>query len=92
VLHETTTEKLKMKKTLGILAVTLLSLSLGFSQTADRTTNTADSTQNDRTTDRGPEHNWGWIRLLGLAGLGGLAGRKRDVTHHREEGTFRKAA
>ena len=78
-----------MKKTLGIFAVALLSLTLGFAQTPDRNANTTD--QNNRIGEREPERNWGWVGLLGLAGLGGLAGRKRDVSHN-EEHKFRKAA
>ena len=78
-----------MKKILGIFAVALLSLTLGFAQTPDR--NAYNPDQNNRIGEREPEHNWGWVGLLGLAGLGGLVGRKRDVGH-REEGTFRKAS
>jgi MYXO-CTERM domain-containing protein len=46
-------------------------------------------------TDDAPrnDHNWGWIGLLWLAGLGGLAGRKRDVRDRDRDATnIRRAA
>ena len=69
-----------MKKILGIIAVTILGATLGFSQTntggttPDQANTPSTTSRND--TDRN-DHNWGWLGLLGLGGLAGLGGRRR---------------
>lgn len=39
------------------------------------------STDTTMVTDRGDDFNWGWIGLLGLAGLLGLKRSDREKTH-----------
>jgi MYXO-CTERM domain-containing protein len=77
-----------MKKLLGISAITVLAVTLGFGQSASRPA-AADANQAGAPTaatnnDSDQHHDWGWIGLLGLGGLAGFAGRRRE-----REGTGR---
>lgn len=84
-----------MKSCFGVLAILLVSVSMSFAQTADRSSdpnsdraNGPAATQNR---DDGTRNNdYGWIGLFGLAGLAGLRNRRqypsqteRDVTNIR---------
>jgi MYXO-CTERM domain-containing protein len=85
-----------MTKIIGMLAVVVLTLSVGFAQnTSDQSSagSARPGTSVARQDDSAPrEHNWGWLGLLGLAGLGGLRGRREDVSTTRNVGEVRRAA
>jgi MYXO-CTERM domain-containing protein len=87
-----------MKKLVEISAILMVSASLSFAQTADRSAdNNADRangpTATQNAADGNRNHNWGWIGLLGLAGLGGLRGRRQySADRDREATNIRRAA
>jgi len=65
-----------MKKFLAVCATAVLFTTLGLAQgTTPRSSN--DQTQYN---EDAPRHDYGWIGLLGLLGLGGLI-RRRDTAN-----------
>jgi len=56
----------------------LLSAAPASAQPTNANTTTANTT---RVVDRDDDTDWGWVGLLGLAGLLGLMPRKRAVVH-----------
>src|SRR6185369_9683126 len=65
-----------MTKLLSLFAILTMAATLAFGQAADRPASTTDrqdaNAPGAARTDDAPrnDHNWGWIGLLGLAGLG----------------------
>jgi hypothetical protein len=71
---------MKLAKIVGLGALSLSlatlpminSVSAQDASTSGNTTTTTTATESDR------DFDWGWLGLLGLAGLAGLAAKKRD--------------
>lgn len=70
-----------MRKTAAIFGICLMML-LGFGFAATAQTGTGDATGYERTTDD-DGMDWGWLGLIGLAGLLGL---KRSEPHRDTAG------
>ena len=79
-----------MKKVKSIVAVTLFSLVMLFSNTSVYAQNPEGATTTTTTDDDDDDdRDYGWIGLLGLAGLAGLLKRDKHVhvDHDRRTGT-----
>jgi MYXO-CTERM domain-containing protein len=71
-----------MKQFFAITALMIFSSTLAFAQSAPPARDTDKSATTTRYDE--PRHNWSWIGLLGLAGLGGLARRKSETAQRSE--------
>ena len=67
-----------MKKFLVISALVLSSSCLASAQS------TEPQTRDNTATHDGSRHDWGWLGLLGLVGLGGFARRKSETAERFE--------
>ena len=70
-----------MKKFLAVCATAVLFTTLGVAQG-----NTSPQSSNDSAQYNGdvPRHDYGWVGLLGLLGLGGLVRRRDAATRNTE--------
>ncbi len=76
-------------KILGLIAAAALSGS-AFAQTGGSDAANPGTTTNTQQTDTRPHHNYGWIGLLGLAGLIGLRRQDHTRTVNTATGTTRQ--
>jgi len=72
-----------MKRLFAVCATVLMFATLGLAQGTPRAQSSADNPS--QYSDDAPRHDYGWIGLLGLAGLGGLV-RRRDTANRTVEG------
>jgi hypothetical protein len=85
-----------MTKLLSLFAILTMAATLAFGQAADKPASTTDSQDANapraaRTDDtQRKDHNWGWIGLLGLAGL--VVSLGANATSATEIGMQRRAA
>jgi MYXO-CTERM domain-containing protein len=68
-----------MRKFLAVSALVLSSSCLASAQSIEPQSRDNTATRYDE-----PRHDWGWIGLLGLIGLGGFARRKSETAQRFE--------
>lgn len=68
-------------KLLMVSGLMLFGATVGYSQTRPATTNDNATTNNG---EGRPEHNWSWVGLIGLLGLGGLKPHKSEDVRRLE--------
>jgi MYXO-CTERM domain-containing protein len=69
---------------IGAVALSLATLPVTLSASAQSSDTTGQGTSSVDTTNRDRHNDWGWLGLLGLAGLAGLRKRHDDSTVYRE--------